>query len=79
MTNWEKNILDCLSDITGNGSFVSSHTTSFVFPGLEVEGIGELSYPINELQARTLIQSAHKAPFGKGSRTIEDDKVRSTW
>src|SRR5689334_25337367 len=79
MTNWKKDILDCLNDIKGNGSFVSSNTASFVFPGLEVKGVGELSYPINEQQARALIQSAHKAPFGKGSQTILDDKIRSTW
>lgn len=79
MTDPDKHILDCLNNIKGNGSFVSSHKAAFVFPGLEVEGIGELSYPINEWQARVLIQHAHKAPFGKGSETVFDDAVRNAW
>lgn len=63
-------------NIKGNGTFFTSHTAPFVFPGLEIEGLGELSYPINELQAKVLIQKAGKAPFGKGSETIFDDTVR---
>ncbi|MEQ6122454.1 2OG-Fe(II) oxygenase [Reichenbachiella sp. MALMAid0571] len=79
MTNWKKDILSCLNEIKGSGSFASSRSAPFVFPGLEVESVGELSYPINELQAKALINTAHKAPFGKGSSTIVDDKVRSAW
>jgi hypothetical protein len=79
MSDFNKRILDCLNNIKGSGSFVSSRTATFVFPGLEVDKIGELSYPINELQAKALINQAHKAPFGKGSQTIVDNKVRSAW
>lgn len=72
-------ILDCLKNIKGSGSFVSSSTAAFIFPGLEVDDLGELSYPINESQAKALISRAHKAPFGKGSQTILDNMVRSAW
>ncbi|PRY83788.1 2OG-Fe(II) oxygenase [Mongoliibacter ruber] len=77
--NLEFDLLDSLNLIEGNGSFVTSHSESFVFPGLSVEDIGEIAYPINELMAKALIQKARKAPFGKGSETIIDDKVRSAW
>lgn len=79
MNDFNKRILSCLINIKGNGSFVSSRTAAFVFPGLEVEKVGELSYPINELQAKVLINQAHKASFGKGSQTIVDNMVRSAW
>jgi len=69
-------IIDFLRNIKGNGSFFTSHTAPFVFPGLEIEGLGELSYPINELQAKALIQKAGRAPFGKGLETVFDDTVR---
>lgn len=47
----------------------------FVFPGIEAAGAGKMAYPtINEAQAKALIQVAHKAPFGKGSETIVDNK-----
>jgi hypothetical protein len=79
MNDFNTGILDCLNNIKGSGFFVSSSTATFIFPGLEVDRVGELSYPINELQAKALISQAHKAPFGKGSQTILDDKVRSAW
>ncbi|WP_158861309.1 2OG-Fe(II) oxygenase [Lunatibacter salilacus] len=79
MRNFGTELLDSLSLIKGNGSFVTSHQSGFIFPGLSVEGLGEIAYPINGLQAKALIQEAHKAPFGKGSQTILDDSVRSAW
>lgn len=79
MSDFNKNILACLTNIKGSGSFVSYSHAAFVFPGLEVENVGELSYPINEPQAKALINQAQKAPFGKGSQTIYDNSVRSAW
>lgn len=55
MKNLEFDLLDSLNLIEGNGSFVTSHSESFVFPGLSVEDIGEIAYPINELMAKALI------------------------
>ncbi|ELR71544.1 hypothetical protein C900_02459 [Fulvivirga imtechensis AK7] len=75
----DQDILDCLNDIKGKGSFACSSTEPFIFPALDVEGVGELSYPINKPQAVALIDVAHKAAFGKGSLTIVDNKVRSAW
>ena len=58
---------------------MSTQIKGFVFPGLSVKELGEISYPINPLQAKALIQVARKAPFGKGSETILDNTVRSAW
>lgn len=79
MEQLKKDILNCLQDLKGSGKFASIRTADFLFPGLEIEGIGEISYPINASQARDLIQVARKAPFGKGSQTILDNEVRSAW
>ncbi|MEC3965804.1 2OG-Fe(II) oxygenase [Flagellimonas halotolerans] len=79
MNQLKKNILICLQDIKGSGKFASIRTADFIFPGLEVETVGEVAYPINQFQAKALIQVAHKAPFGKGSQTIVDNNVRSAW
>ena len=79
MNNYREDILNCLTNLKGSGKFISVQTTKFVFPGLEVNGVGEIAYPVNEVQARALIQVAHKAPFGKGSETILDNNVRSAW
>lgn len=79
MSNFKAKILELLNEIKGSGSFVSHQVMGFQFPGLEVDKVGEISYPINEKQAKTLIKKARKAPFGKGSKTIVDPNVRSAW
>lgn len=79
MDQLKQQLLVCLQQLKGSGKFASTSTMDFVFPGLEVEGAGEIAFPVNEIQAQALIQSAHKAPFGKGRQTLYDDKVRSAW
>ncbi len=69
----------CLQEITGSGKFASTHTASFLLPGLSVDGAGEVSFPIGEQQAKALIGVARKAAFGKGRETIVDSNVRSAW
>ncbi|MCC5931337.1 MAG: hypothetical protein JJU28_18960 [Cyclobacteriaceae bacterium] len=79
MHETDEKLLDCLNQIQGSGSFVTSHVSGFVFPNLEIEGFGELGFPITEYQAKGLIGLAKKAPFGKGQKTIVDEKVRRAW
>ena len=72
-------ILELLSEIKSDGTYISHGSADFVLPGLNINGFGELALPVTELQAQNLIKVAHKAPFGKGSQTIVDEKVRNTW
>ncbi|MGJ7029950.1 hypothetical protein [Niabella hirudinis] len=73
----KQNILETLVPLKGSGRFASTGTVDFVFPGLIVEGIGEIAFSINEIQAQALIGVAQKAPFGQGGHTIYDDTIRS--
>ncbi len=79
MKNVKEEILNSLKDLKGSGKFVSVHTSEFIFPGLEVEGFGEIAYPVNAAQAKGLIAIAQQAPFGKGAQTLVDKTVRNTW
>ena len=79
MDKLKDELSDCLQNLKGSGKFASINTTSFVLPGLNVEDIGEISFPINEMQAEILKKSAKQAPFGKGSETLLDTEVRNTW
>lgn len=79
MSSFKEEILTCLQKIKGEGSFISHHVSPFHFPGLVVKDVGEISYPINEVQIKKLIDKANKAPFGKGNKTIVDTTVRSAW
>ena len=79
MDKLKNEISDCLQQLKGSGKFASVNTAGFVLPGLNVEGAGEISFPIDEMQVERLKQSAKKAPFGKGSETLLDTDVRNSW
>ncbi len=79
MANINQRILDLLNEIEGNGSFATSGADTIIIPGLHIQGFGEVSIPLLPSQAKEIIQLAHKAPFGMGSKTIIDTNVRSAW
>ncbi len=79
MTRTDLNILEILNTIEGTGSFMTSGVRDFVLPGLYIEGFGELGFPVNQIQAKALIQTAIQAPFGKGMDTVTDTSVRKSW
>ena len=79
MSSFKESLLNQLRELKGSAKFVTEHTSDFLFPGLEIEEVGELSFPVHTHQAKALIQVAHKAPFGKGTETIVDSSVRSCW
>jgi len=79
MESIKNNINSYLSNLKGAGSFCSIGNSEFIFPQLNVNKLGEISFPINESQAKSLISIAQKAPFGKGMETILDTNVRSAW
>ena len=79
MTDYHDLLLTTLTEIKGTGSFSSSGIKPFTFPGLEVQGVGEIGFPVNVLEVQEMIKVAHKAPFGKGAETVLDENVRSAW
>ena len=46
------------------------------FPGLIVEGVGQIPLPLSSQNAQQIISVAQQAPFGLGEKTIVDEKVR---
>jgi hypothetical protein len=50
-----------------------------VDPGLEVEGMGAVKIPLKRGLAKQLIASCRVAPYGKGTRTLINTKVRNTF
>ena len=79
METYKSQILNTLNQIEGNGSFVFSNKSDFIPLGLNIKGVSEIGFPITATQIANMIQAAHKAPFGKGSKTIIDPNVRSAW
>lgn len=50
-----------------------------VDPGLEVDGVGRLTFPLKRGVAKSLIAACQVAPYGKGTETLVDTRVRKTF
>ncbi|KAI9832827.1 MAG: hypothetical protein M1826_000993 [Phylliscum demangeonii] len=73
-------LLHCLSAVESFGSFATERCAQrLVIPGLSVEGVGDIGFPLSSHHARKLIGVSRPAPFGKGSQTLVDEDVRKTW
>ncbi|KAF2089411.1 hypothetical protein K490DRAFT_5230, partial [Saccharata proteae CBS 121410] len=62
------------------GSFAAFGTSAWgVNPGLHIEDVGTIGFPLSRRDAEDIIKKSHLAPFGKGEETIVDTSVRNTW
>lgn len=50
-----------------------------VDPGIEVEGLGAVKLPLKRTTAKELITRCRIAPYGKGTQTLVNKKVRNTF
>ena len=66
-----------LRSIDRPGDFCAHGRLLAPMPRLEVEGVGMVSFPVPEAQARALIEAAERAPYGKGPETLVDASVRA--
>ena len=65
-----------LRSINRTGDFCTHGRLFAPMPRLEVDGVGMLSFPVPEAQVHALFVAAEPAPYGKGSDTLVDTKVR---
>ncbi len=68
-----------MQQIDRPGSFCVSGSDPAVMPGLEVDGLGSIGFPLTASQAKELKKQCEQAPYGKGEETIVDTKVRRVW
>ena len=68
-----------LKKIDRPGSFCVSGSVPAVMPGLNVTGLGPIGLPLAPKQAKELKGVCEQAPYGKGTETVVDKKVRRVW
>ena len=67
-------------DFHFRGKFALSETfKSTPLPGLHIEGVGMVGFPLSEHDAKLIETVATQAPFGKGTETVVDTAVRDTF
>jgi hypothetical protein len=77
---FKKDVLKALDGIEGLGDFATFHQHQAIKSlSVTVKDVGLTAMPLQEAQARQIIEKARLAPFGKGSETVVDTSVRNTW
>ena len=77
--SWRHQIWKCLYSDANAAPFASSGPLSKLpsgCPQITVEGVGQLKLPLSSRQAVQLRDVAQQAPYGKGTETVVDTKVR---
>ena len=68
-----------LRSIDRPGDYCTQGRLLVPMPRVDVEGARPLSFPVTEEQARSLIDAAERAPYGRGELTLVDSSVRACW
>ncbi len=77
--NVTQELANILGDVDRPGDYFVSGQAEFLAPRIEVESVGLIALPLLPAQAKQLIKGATRAPFGRGTDTVVDTKVRRTW
>ena len=72
-------LVKLLGSIDRPGDYCVGGKLFEAMPRVTVEGAGELSFPVPDVQIDALIKVAERAPYGKGTRTLVDTEVRDCW
>ena len=73
-------LVEVLSGVRRPGDFYAMGVAETPMPSLAIEGVGVISFPVPQDQAREMIaQAAERAPYGKGEKTLVDETVRKVW
>lgn len=70
---------EAIAEAARSSRFCASGCLPVVDPGIEVKGLGPIELPLKPKMAKALIARCRPAPYGKGTRTLVDNKVRNTF
>jgi hypothetical protein len=75
--------LEWLSDAVGHATrsanFCTSGCLPVVDPKLKVQGLGPIKLPLKRAKVKALVELCQLAPYGKGTRTLVDQRVRKAF
>lgn len=78
-TDIHRKLLIAIGRVDRPGTVSVSRDLPLTMPGLEVDGLGAIAFPLGKTQARRLIKQSSQAPYGKGTETLVDTAVRKVW
>src|SRR5438309_1640652 len=73
-----RRLSEAIGEATKSSKFYVAGCLPVVDPGIEVDGLGAVKLPLKGAVAKKLVAQCHVAPYGKGTQTLVDRKVRNT-
>ncbi len=70
---------EAIAQATRSAKFCVSGCFADIDPGIEVDGLGAVRIPLKRGMAKELVAQCQTAPYGKGTQTLVDTKVRNTF
>src|SRR5437016_5801151 len=70
---------EAISQARRSAKFCVAGCMPVVNPGIEVNGRGSIELPLKRAMAKKLVAHCRVAPYGKGTQTLVDKKVRNTF
>ena len=74
-----KSLADAISGSTRAAKHCCGGTVPNSNPQIEVDNLGRLKFPLTPKVVQSLVDQCQMAPFGKGTKTLVDTKVRKTF
>lgn len=78
-TSVSEKLFKALKKIDRPGTFCVQGSVPAVLPGLKIDGVGPIGFPLTVAQAKEIKGRCQQAPYGKGELTLVDTKVRRVW
>lgn len=69
-------LADLLAGISRGGDFAASGALTSILPGVIVDGVGRIAFPLLPEQAKKIASVADQAPYGRGEETLIDRDIR---
>lgn len=74
-----RQLVDAIGQAIKSSKFCVASELTAVDPGLEVDGLGAITLPLKRGIAKKLVARCRVAPYGKGTATLVNPKVRKTY
>src|SRR5262249_46065613 len=74
-----RRLAEAVGQATRCSRFCVAGCLPVVDPGIEVDGLGVIKFPLKPATAKKLVGHCRVAPYGKGTETLVDTKVRKTF
>jgi disulfide oxidoreductase YuzD len=72
-------LANAIGRATRSAKFCVAGGLPVVDPGIDVNGLGVIKFPLKTSAAKKLIACCQTAPYGKGTQTLVDTRVRKTF